>query len=292
MDEHRTALKRPGPAPSIVIALVVAIGAVIVGVRIWEGPTPSTESPQGSASPPHTSSAGAPTTPIDSSATLDPSTLAALLERVSSNELIRRFVAESDWVRRWAIVTDNLAEGASPRRQLTFAAPARPFTVEERGGATVIAAGSYRRYDAFGDAVASIDAEAIAAVYRAVHDPVEAAYRTLGYPSAPFDGVVARALERIEAAPVLDGDVIVRGEEALFVFEDSRLERLRDVEKHLLRMGPRNTRLLQAKAREIRRALALPRPRAHGTHAVSDHRRDLSPMRRLHAGTPPREGGR
>ena len=34
------------------------------------------------------------------------------------------------------------------------------------------------------------------------------------------------------------------------------------VEKHLLRMGPRNTRLLQAKARDIRQALGLPPPAA------------------------------
>jgi Protein of unknown function (DUF3014) len=105
-----------------------------------------------------------------------------------------------------------------------------------------------------------VSAEAVAAVYRALHGPVEAAYRALGYPSARFDAVVTRALHRIETAPVAEGDVAVRNEGGTFVFQDERLEAMRDVEKHLLRMGPRNTRLLQAKAREIRQALGLPAP--------------------------------
>jgi hypothetical protein len=163
-------------------------------------------------------------------------------------------------VRRWAIVADNVAEGASPRRQLAQVAPRGPFTVEQRGGATVIAAASYARYDAFGDAVASVDAAALAALYRAVHAPVEAAYRALGYPSAPFEAVVVRALHRIETAPVVDGAVAVRDEGGIFVFADPRLETQREVEKHLLRMGPRNTRLVQEKARELREALGLPGP--------------------------------
>jgi hypothetical protein len=50
--------------------------------------------------------------------------------------------------------------------------------------------------------------------------------------------------------------------EGLFVYEDERLERAGAVEKHLLRMGPRNTRLVQAKARELLEALGLPPSRA------------------------------
>jgi hypothetical protein len=49
----------------------------------------------------------------------------------------------------------------------------------------------------------------------------------------------------------------VRDEE-LYVFADPALEALSEVEKHLVRMGPRNERIVQAKARELREALALP----------------------------------
>jgi hypothetical protein len=43
----------------------------------------------------------------------------------------------------------------------------------------------------------------------------------------------------------------------LWQFADEKLESQGPVEKHLLRMGPRNTKLIQAKAREIAQALDL-----------------------------------
>jgi hypothetical protein len=259
MDEHRTALKRAGPTLWTIIVLGVVVVGAMVGVRLWgdRGATPAPAHGVPGVTP---GGSVASTDSSDAGATARGPEVAALLDRISPDALFRRSVAASDWVRRWAVVTDNLAEGVSPRRELAFAAPGKSFTVEKRGADTVIAAESYRRYDAFADAVASVNVDALAALYRAVHGPIQAAYRALGYPSAPFDAVVSRALHRIEAAPVVDRDVGVRDDGGVFVFQETRLESLRDVEKHLLRMGPRNTRLLQAKAVEIRQALALPAP--------------------------------
>ena len=59
-----------------------------------------------------------------------------------------------------------------------------------------------------------------------------------------------------------DGDVAVEavgtGPDAIHIFAAPELERLGAVDKHLLRMGPRNTRLIQAKARQLERALGFP----------------------------------
>jgi hypothetical protein len=75
------------------------------------------------------------------------------------------------------------------------------------------------------------------------------------------DRVTARALSRIEAAPVREGDVaVVEGKGTVYAFADPGLEALGPVEKHLLRMGPRNAQLLQAKARDVRAALGLSAP--------------------------------
>jgi hypothetical protein len=45
------------------------------------------------------------------------------------------------------------------------------------------------------------------------------------------------------------------GPGTIYFFSAPELERLGPVEKHLLRMGPRNTRIIQAKARQMERAL-------------------------------------
>jgi Protein of unknown function (DUF3014) len=48
---------------------------------------------------------------------------------------------------------------------------------------------------------------------------------------------------------------LVEGTGATWAYADPALERLGDVDKQILRMGPRNARILQEKAREISRAL-------------------------------------
>jgi hypothetical protein len=55
--------------------------------------------------------------------------------------------------------------------------------------------------------------------------------------------------------------VYVEAEGNVYAYSDARLEALGQVEKHLLRMGPRNTRTIQAKAREVEAALGLSTPR-------------------------------
>jgi hypothetical protein len=182
----------------------------------------------------------------------------AQLEKLGSHPAYRRWLAQADdVVRRWAIVVDNLDHGESPRKVLEHVGPKGAFQVEQRDGKTVIAPGSYARYDEFAAAVDSIDVQALAAVYRTLHPALEAAYRGLGYPGGSLDAATARALRRLEAAPVADGNVEVVADGGVYVYAEAKLEGLRPVEKHLLRMGPHNERLLQSKAREVREALGL-----------------------------------
>lgn len=257
MERPPTALRRARAWPWIVAALAAAVAAVLIAAPPPDRPPDGRGDPsRGAGEPEAAAAAEAPRSP----AALDPLALSALLDGISADRLVRGLLADSGWIARWAAVTEQLAEGTIPRRELASAAPRGPFSVERVGRETVIAAASYRRYDGFAEAVGSVSAVAVAALYRAVHGPVQSAYRALGYPSAPFDPVIARALHRIEAAPVVDGDVLVRAEGGLFVFADERLERLGDVEKLFLRMGQRNARLVQAKATEIREALGLPAP--------------------------------
>jgi len=185
----------------------------------------------------------------------------SLLEAVSEAAAWRRLVAEGDLVRRWAVITENVAEGTVSRKPLAAIAPAKGFAVTTHDGAVVIAPESYHRYDAVADLVASVNTGALATAYRALRPMLEAAYRGLGYPEGSIDRVTARALVRIERAPVREGDVaVVEGKGAVYSFADPRLEALPEVEKQMLRMGPRNARIVQGKAREISAALALPAP--------------------------------
>jgi hypothetical protein len=264
MEMPRSGLRRPSRARWVVLALLV----LAAGAGIWSWLRQRAAAPASRTAETASAPTPGPAAPSGPAPAADPARVRSLFESLSSNALFRRWLGEGDHLRRWAVVTDNLAEGVSPRAQLGFLAPSRPFSVLTRDGRTVIDPASYQRYDEFADAVASVDVQALARAYRELHPVLESVYRALGYPNASLDAVTARALQRIVSAPARDGDVEAMGQRGFFVFADPRLEELRPVEKHLLRMGPRNTRLVQAKARDIAGALGLPPPLTAGSGAV------------------------
>jgi len=116
----------------------------------------------------------------------------------------------------------------------------------------------FSRFDAFAGIVSSVDAQQAARVYRRLRPLCDAAARELGQPAGEMDVVLGQALATLLAAPVLDGEVAVASEGPFYRFADNRLETLPPSQKQLLRMGPRNERLVQAKLKEMVEALALP----------------------------------
>ena len=251
-DRPRTSIRPPSAAPLVITVLAIVAGAAL---GLWwflgKAPPPAPESaavPAAAPAPP-----AAPTGPA-----VDPARQRALLEAVSANPLVRGLLTDAEVVRRWAVGVENVANDVVPRKQLAPLTPARPFSVVRRGGQAFIDPESYARYDGVADAVASVNVDALAIAWAALRPALDVAYRALGYPDGSIDQAAARALHRIEKAPIRDGDVeVVEGTGAVWSYADPALERLGDVERQMLRMGPRNARILQEKAREIARALGL-----------------------------------
>jgi hypothetical protein len=158
-----------------------------------------------------------------------------------------QWLGVSDLLDRFVVIVDNVAEDVNPRKQLDFVKVA-PQKTEKLNPA---------RYDRIADVIASIDAKSAAQVVREIHPLLETAYHKLGYPDRSFDQVAGKALKRIIDAPVLDKAPRLVPKGANFAYEDEKLEALGPIEKLLLRMGPRNTRLIQNKAREVAAALDL-----------------------------------
>jgi hypothetical protein len=251
--------RRPSFGGSDWLMVLLALAVVGGGAAWWwthrEAP-PAVATPSVAAAPP------APAPVQEPVKVVGADQLRELLEAVSVSAPYRKWLSAGEVLERWAVVTDNLAEGVSPRKRLPFLAPQQRFTATRRGDKLVIAAAAYARYDLFAEVVGSVDVAAAVRAYRGLHGPLEAAYRALGYPEGSLDRVTAAALKRLASAPARDGDVVVEaggtGPDAIYFFVAPELERLGAVDKHLLRMGPRNTRLIQAKARQLERALGFP----------------------------------
>lgn len=251
---------RPSGSLRYVLPLLVVAAAGAYGLYRWLAPAdvpPSLEQP--AVAQPDASAA--PSTAVAAAPDEPPATAAeapALLERVSPHPLFRKGIALPEPIRRWAVVIENLAQGDSPRRELGLLAPRGGFSVEARGDGLVVAPRSWARYDEVAAVVQSVDARAAASAYRRLHRVLEAAFQVLGYRAGSLDAATARALRRLADAPLAAEDTrVVKADEG-YVYEDQQLEQLPEVEKHLLRMGPRNERIVQAKARELLAGLNLP----------------------------------
>lgn len=158
-----------------------------------------------------------------------------------------QWLSASDLLDRFVVTVDNVAEDVNPRKQLDFV-KVKPQKSDRLDAA---------RYDLAAGVIASVDAKGAAQVVRDLHPLLETAYHKLGYPDRKFDDVAAKALQRIIDAPVVEQPPRLVPKGLVYAFSDEKLEKLGPVEKLLLRMGPRNTKLIQTKAREIATALDL-----------------------------------
>ncbi|MBT4160634.1 MAG: DUF3014 domain-containing protein [Gammaproteobacteria bacterium] len=161
---------------------------------------------------------------------------------LSPNELIRKFVA----------FVDNVAHGQVAKEPVRFLAPEGPFLVTTINETTfAIDPASYDRYDRFTEIVVSIDARRASEFYHLLRPLVQKAYGELGYGDRSFDDVLFEAIGRLLETPVLDGPVRLSRPVVMFKYEDEKLESLSPAQKQLIRMGPRNSRMLQAKISEV-----------------------------------------
>jgi hypothetical protein len=167
---------------------------------------------------------------------------------LSAVGLIQRFVA----------VVDNIAEGVSPRSNLSFLAPSGTFQTVTRQGRLYVDPRSYERFDTIADVLASLDPRGAVELYRKLRPLCEDAYRDLGHPRGQFGDAVARAMRTLLGTPVVEGEIEVSPKVITYAFADPRLEALSPAQKHLLRMGPRNLRLVQGELRALATALGIP----------------------------------
>lgn len=169
----------------------------------------------------------------------------------------RDWLKKGELLDRWVVILDNLLQGESPRKQLEFLAPAQPFSALAKGGRLTLDPKGCARYDAAADVIASIDAQKLAAAWKELHPLLALAWRMSGHKDLSLDLAAHKALERLAQAKVVEGEIALVRERSLYRFADPALEGMQQVEKHLVRMGPRNTRIVAGKAREVAAALGL-----------------------------------
>ena len=159
---------------------------------------------------------------------------------------------------RYAAILNDLAQTQRNARHFRFLKPAMNFPAAEDAQGLFLDPQGYQRFDGFADAIASVDAQRAVALLVRYRPLLQQALAPLGRSSEePVEDLVNQAIAALLQAPAHDAPRIglIRHGSA-YRYADPRLENLDPVAKQLLRMGPRNTRIIQRKLREIAAALA------------------------------------
>jgi Protein of unknown function (DUF3014) len=244
-------------APWIVTIFLVVVAAVFVYLFFFRErrivvppPAPTvahrtvTEKP---AAPTEVNPADVGLPPLDQSDDL----VRSLAHGLSSRPELARWLATKDLIRGFAVMVDNIADGKVPTSRLRLFAPTGRFTTAGSGSQLVIDEQTYRRFNTLADAIDSLDARGSAAAYTRLKPLVIVAYRDLGHPDGNFDAALHKAINNLLAAPVLEGPVPLAQHAVAYQFVNPDLEGLMPAQKQLLRMGPRNMRLIQGKLRQL-----------------------------------------
>lgn len=180
-----------------------------------------------------------------------------VVKQVSSHPQLAEWILTPDLIRGFVVVIDNIAEGVAPRKHLEMVAPEERFSTTESAGAVAVDPASYRRFDLIVDVIESLDTEGTVELYQAIRPLCQQAYQDLGYPGDEFDATLSRAVNRLLATPLVDGPVVLEKKITAYQFQDPALEQLSPAAKQFLRLGPENLQRLQAKVRELARAIGL-----------------------------------
>ena len=191
-----------------------------------------------------------------------------LVNRITSHPRLAAWLATDGLIRNFVAAVSSVGEGKTPAVQLRVLRPSTGFRVIDRGGALYLDPRGYERYDTLAAAAASIDPAGAANVYATLKPRIEQAYRELGFPDAPFDRALERAIVLLLETPIVEGPVRVQQQGATgYAYAAPDLEALTGGQKQLLRTGPNNVRAIQTSLRAIALALGipaerLPRPRS------------------------------
>lgn len=182
-----------------------------------------------------------------------------LVEMVIPQEILRKFVRAVNVLDEGKVITEYRPI-ASP--QGVFVADS--FNVKVSGGEVGeqqdveqyrVSPKNYLRYTLFVQVVSALDSDAAVALYKHYYPLLNRAHQELGMNKGNFHSTLIRAIDRVLSSPNANGDMLLIHPKVYYEFADPALEKLPDIHKLMLRMGPDNAEKVKASLRNVRTRL-------------------------------------
>ena len=178
-----------------------------------------------------------------------------IIETVNGGKALAQFVAGDYIVERAVAIVDALRGGEVPYKLLPVGRPSKPFPVSDDGLRVTMDPSGFNRYDGFAQWVNGIDVMAIIELLNDYESIATEALSRMGVDDFDIRSAVLAATTEILATPISSEGAELMKREANWIYMDPELEALSSLQKQVLRMGPENSEIIQAKARELRGAV-------------------------------------
>jgi hypothetical protein len=177
------------------------------------------------------------------------------IESVNGGKALAQFVAGDYIVERAVAIVDALRRGEVPYKLLPVGRPSKPFPISDDGLRVTMDPSGFSRYDVFAQWVNGIDVLAIVELLSEYEQIATEALSRMGVGDLDIRSAVLAATTEILATPIAPESAELMKREANWLYMDPELEALSSLQKQVLRMGPKNSEIIQAKARELRGAV-------------------------------------
>lgn len=174
-----------------------------------------------------------------------------LRKQIFGWKLPTTWLDSGSYVQRLSTLVANTASGKLPRRQLTFLSPRGTFKVLKGDEKIYLNPLNYRRFDAFVELIERLPIGELARILREMDPLIRLSLRQLGITETP-ETLLLRSFDRIIDLPELPDRVELVRPAVMFEFAEHSLESLPELEKQMLRMGPRNILRLQNYVQKLR----------------------------------------
>ena len=196
-----------------------------------------------------------PRTPVEPEKEPDDESIRKAVNSLSEDPLLPHWLATEHLRGKFVALVESVANGRSPRKLVPFLSPAGSFPVLEREGVELIDPEGYKRYDKVTAAFCSLDTAGVVRLLKKIDPWLEGSYSEIGKPGRTFRMALAQAMGQLLQVPIITGEIPLERIEVTLKIGVVELEAMSQAQKHLFRMGPANIGRIQAKLRELGKAL-------------------------------------
>ena len=143
-------------------------------------------------------------------------------------------------IRKTVAFIDNASRGDIARKVLSLPVPNQSLGLSKNEQSRYLNDNDFAQYDKYINLVKALDLDVVQRMFVQFKPMLEQAYAELGNPNKTFDQALSDSFELMLDTPDINTPLMIQRIEGRTMFTDDDLENLKDVQKLLIRIGPKN----------------------------------------------------